>query len=172
MDYNCFADNLVYRETVCQKNRQGSAAIAKQGRQISCVVGVSAAVWVIVGHDVCKLVAGIACAGSAAVDMEAENTLAARSISFGKSGDLSKYYRAVLRLIKTHESVQIGISIAAVQNCDRLGLTLKQRYDWELWAVVQNSVHGKNLLRHCMQLLMPVFTFGCALHTIEQEVVL
>lgn len=54
VDDHRFAENVVYTESVCQEYGKGVPVISPQGQQVPGMIGMSAAVGVIVSSGVCK----------------------------------------------------------------------------------------------------------------------
>ena len=83
MDDDRSADDITDAEPISQEYLKRAAVIFKQRRQVACMMGMWAVVWVIMSHRVGKHI--VMCSGAAvsAVDVEGKNTV---STVLGGSG--------------------------------------------------------------------------------------
>lgn len=83
-----FSQDLAHREAIRQKGHKGKAIVAEQRRKVARVMGMPAAVRIVVGAHIRKRVRGIPGARSSLVDMKAKDSLAAGRCAMGKSPNL------------------------------------------------------------------------------------
>ena len=81
VDNHCFTENIIYIESVCEEYVKGIPAISPQRQQVSGMIGMPAAVGVIVCSGVCKGISLISGARAAAVNVKSKYPAAA--IRFG-----------------------------------------------------------------------------------------
>lgn len=82
MNYNGFADNLICRKAVCQKDRKGISAAYEKRRKITCVIGVRALTWIIMSTCAREGVGFGSVTACACVNMKSED----RAFAFAHRG--------------------------------------------------------------------------------------
>ena len=111
-DYGA-ADDVLHTEAVCEKNREGMAAAAEEGRQISGVLGVRAVVRIEMAPNVGKGVAAVAGTAGPGMDVKGENRVAAGPLRLRQAGDMGRNQHAPAGLIKAHHSTDVRMLVAA-----------------------------------------------------------
>jgi len=113
MNDNGPADYLIHRKAAGQKQGERKPVVAEQWRQVSGMVRMFAAVWVIVGHGVCEGVVHIAAAVGSLVDMKPEYPFMTGRIRVRKSADLSQDDHTFPGLVKPYRARQAGTAFTA-----------------------------------------------------------
>lgn len=121
VDNDRFADDLLHSEAAGQKQGQGSSPAFQQGRQVSGVVGMLAAIGIIMGHGVGEGVAHVAGAAAAGVDVEAEEAPLAGGVEMGQTAELGADEDASIGLVEPHHARYVRVAFAARDACRRLG---------------------------------------------------
>ena len=108
------AANDVFRaEVVREKDGEGVAAAAKEGRQVPGVLGVGAIVRIEVAPNIGKGVAAAAGAAGSGMDVKGENRVAAGTFRFRQAGNMGRHNDAPAGLIKAHHSTDVRVLVAA-----------------------------------------------------------
>lgn len=97
-----------------QEGGKSKAVITEQGRHIPGMLGMGAALRVIMGAGVCKGVAGVSCAAAAAVYVKGKNRVLTCPFRRGQAGDLSHYDHTLHGLEKPHCAADVWIVAAAL----------------------------------------------------------
>ena len=126
MKDDCFSYNFLYGESVGQESRKRIATVSEEGREISRVTGVRAAVRVIVTARIGKRIVGITRAGASVMNVKTENGGFAASCGGGEPCDLGNDQGAErsgvelndatdFRVIDTADDFGVGLRTAAKQ---------------------------------------------------------
>ena len=111
-DYGA-ADDILHAEAVREKDGEGVAAAAKEGRQIPGVLGVGAVVRIEVAPNVGKGVAAAAGAAGSGMDVKGKNRVAAGPFRLRQAGDMGRYNHAPAGLIKAQHPADVRVLVAA-----------------------------------------------------------
>ena len=125
MNDHGFPKDLPDGKPVGEKNLEGVAAVAEQGRQVACVIGMGAGPGVIVGQGVCKRLLRSHAAHRTRVDVEREDTAGAAARGLGQAGHLRGDHSAPHGLIKENGAGDAGIGVASPDAGICLGLPPK-----------------------------------------------
>lgn len=79
------ANHLVDGKTIGQKQGKGKPVVPEQQRQIPGVIGMPAAIGIVMGHGVRKRIAHIAAAVGSLVDVEPKDPLLAGNVRLGQA---------------------------------------------------------------------------------------
>lgn len=107
------ADDILHAEAVREKDGEGVAAAAKEGRQIPGVLGVGAVVRIEVAPNVGKGVAAAAGAAGPGMDVKGENRVAAGPLRLRQAGDMGRNQHAPAGLIKAQHPADVRVLVAA-----------------------------------------------------------
>ena len=113
MDDYRFADYIGYRETVGEAHAYRVTARSEQRREVTRVVRMCAAVWVIVTERVRKRIVGVTRARAAVMDVEAEEVVFTVVFTVRQSRDVGADEYAARSLTKYYCAVYIGVSSTA-----------------------------------------------------------
>ena len=111
-DYGA-ADDILHAEAVREKDGEGVAAAAKEGRQVPGVLRVGAIVRIEVAPNIGKGVAAAAGAAGPGMDVKGENRVAAGPLRLRQAGDMGRNQHAPAGLIKAHHSTDVRVLVAA-----------------------------------------------------------
>ena len=107
------ANDVLHTEAVREKDGEGVAAAAKEGRQVPGVLWVRAIVRIEVAPNIGKGVAAAAGAAGPGMDVKGKNRVAAGPFRLRQAGDMGRYNHAPAGLIKAHHSTDIRVLVAA-----------------------------------------------------------
>ena len=125
MNDHGFPKDLPDGKPVSEKNLEGVAAVAEQGRQVARVIGMGAGAGVIVGQGACKRLLRSPAAHRTRVDVEREDTAGAAARGLGQAGHLRDDHSAPNGLIKENGAGDAGIGVASPDAGICLGLPPK-----------------------------------------------
>ncbi len=114
VDNNGFSYHIGGRESAGDKGVVGGAVAGKEGRHIPSVIGVGAAVFIVMGKGVCKGIVGTSAARVSCVDMYPENSVFAEVGGFGKPVDGYGRHSPYIGCDKCGRAVYVGIFFRAV----------------------------------------------------------
>lgn len=124
MNNNGFANDIVYREAVSQKDTKRVSVISKEWRHISSMIRMFAAVWIIMHSSVCKRILFISAALASFMDMKTKNRAFADLFWAWKSEQLGCCENSVLCLIESDAAVNLRILSASSYNGYGMGILL------------------------------------------------
>lgn len=107
------ADDVLHAEAVREKDGEGVAAAAEEGRQVPGVLWVGAIVRIEVAPNVSKGVTSVAGAAGPGMDVKGENRVAAGSLRLRQAGNMGRHKHAPAGLIKAHHSTDVRVLVAA-----------------------------------------------------------
>ena len=113
VDNDCPANYAVDGKTIGQKQGKGNPVISKQRRQISGVIGMLTAIWIIVRHGIGKRIVYAAAAVAPFMDMKSENPFLTGNIRLGQAADLGEDNHSRIGLIELHRTPYAGIVLTA-----------------------------------------------------------
>ena len=111
-DYGA-ADDVLHAEAVCEKDGEGVAAAAKEGRQVPGVLRVGAIVRIEVAPNVGKGVAAVAGAAGPGMDVKGKDRVAAGTLRLRQSGDMGRHKHAPAGLVEAHHPADVRVLVAA-----------------------------------------------------------
>ena len=111
-DYGA-ADDILHAEAVREKDGEGVAAAAKEGRQVPGVLRVGAIVRIEVAPNVGKGVAAVAGAAGPGMDVKGKDRVAAGPLRLRQAGDMGRNQHAPAGLIKAHHPADVRVLVAA-----------------------------------------------------------
>ena len=118
MDDDRFPDDLSHGEAIREKNLKGSAAITKQGRQVTGMMRMETVLWIVMALCICERITFISRALSAAMDMECEKWTLTFPGRNRKPCDVSKHKHAIGRLIKPYLTANACVLLTALDVCN------------------------------------------------------
>ena len=104
MDDNCFPNHFIDRKPIGQTQGECKSIVAEQRRQVSGVVWMLAAAWIVMGHCVCERVIHVTAAVRSFVNMKPENPFLAGMIRLGQTADLGEDNHPGAGLIEPHST--------------------------------------------------------------------
>ena len=107
------ADDILHTEAVREKDGEGVAAAAEEGRQVPGVLGVGAVVRIKVAPNIGKGVDAVAGTAGPGMDVKSENRVAAGPLRLRQAGDMGCNQHAPAGLIKAHHAADVFVLIAA-----------------------------------------------------------
>ena len=107
------ADDVLRAEAVREKDGEGVAAAAEEGRQVPGVLWVGAIVRIEVAPNVSKGVTSVAGAAGPGMDVKGKNRVAAGSLRLRQAGNMGRHKHAPAGLIKAHHSTDVRVLVAA-----------------------------------------------------------
>ena len=107
------ADDVLHTEAVREKDGEGVAAAAEEGRQIPGVLGVGAIVRIEVAPNVGKGVTAVAGAAGPGMDVKGEDRVAARPLRLRQAGNMGRHKDAMGGLIKANHPAEVRALVAA-----------------------------------------------------------
>ena len=111
-DYGA-ADDVLHTEAAREKDGEGVAAAAEEGRQIPGVLGMGAVVRIIMAANIGKGVVAIAGAAGPGMDVKGENRVAAGPLRLRHAGNMGRHKHAPAGLIKAHHTTDVRVLVAA-----------------------------------------------------------
>ena len=107
------ANDVLHTEAVREKDGEGVAAAAKEGRQVPGMLGVRAIVRIEVAPNVSKGVTSAAGAAGPGMDVKGKDRVAAGPLRLRQAGDMGRNQHAPAGLIKAHHAADVWVLIAA-----------------------------------------------------------
>ena len=107
------ADDVLHTEAVREKDGEGVAAAAKEGRQVPGVLRVGAIVRIEVAPNVGKGVAPVAGAAGPGMDVKGKDRVAAGPFRLRQAGNVGRNQHAPAGLIKAHHTTKVRVLVAA-----------------------------------------------------------
>ena len=107
------ADDVLHTEAVREKDGEGVAAAAEEGREIPGVLGVRAIVRIEVAPNVSKGVTSVAGAAGPGMDVKGKDRVAAGPLRLRQAGDMGRNQHAPAGLIKAHHPADVRVLVAA-----------------------------------------------------------
>lgn len=104
MNDNRSANHFVYGKTIRYKQGERKSIVFKQRRQVTGVVGMLTAAWVVMRHGVRKRIIHIAPALGPRVDMKSQYLFMARKLGMGQAANLRPDDYPLSCLVKSHFS--------------------------------------------------------------------
>ena len=113
MDDHGTANDVLHTEAVREKDGEGVAAAAKEGRQVPGVLWVGAIVRIEVAPNVSKGVTSVAGAAGPGMDVKGKDRVAAGPLRLRQAGNMGRHKHAPAGLIKAHHSTDVRVLVAA-----------------------------------------------------------
>ena len=107
------ADDVLHTEAVREKDGEGVAAAAKEGRQVPGVLRVGAIVRIEVAPNVSKGVTSVAGAAGPGMDVKGKDRVAAGPFRLRQAGNVGRNQHALVGLIKAHHPAEVRVLVAA-----------------------------------------------------------
>ena len=107
------ADDVLHAEAVGEKDGEGVAAAAEEGRQVPGVLWVGAIIRIEVAPNVGKGVAPVAGAAGPGMDVKGKDRVAAGPFRLRQAGDVGRNQYAPAGLIKAHHPAEVRVLVAA-----------------------------------------------------------
>lgn len=122
------ADDVLHAEAVCEKDGEGVAAAAEEGRQIPGMLGMGTVGRVVMAACIGKGIAFIAGAAGTGMDMKGKDRVTAGPRRLRQTGNMSRHNHAPVGLIKAHGPMNVRVLPAAPYPGDGRG-PLSDAYD-------------------------------------------
>ena len=107
------ADDVLHTEAVREKDGEGVAAAAEEGRKIPGVLGMGAIIWIVMAANIGKGVAAVAGAAGPGMDVKGEDRVAAGPLRLRQAGDMGRHKDAMGGLIKANHPAEVRALVAA-----------------------------------------------------------
>ena len=107
------ANDILHAEAVREKDGEGVAAAAKEGRQVPGVLWVGAIVRIEVAPNVSKGVTSVAGAAGPGMDVKGKDRVAAGPFRLRQAGDVGRKQYAPAGLVKAHHPAEVRVLVAA-----------------------------------------------------------
>ena len=107
------ADDVLHTEAVREKDGEGVAAAAEEGRQVPGVLRVGAIIRIEVAPNVGKGVAPVAGAAGPGMDVKGKDRVAAGPFRLRQAGNVGRKQYAPVGLIKAHHPAEVRVLVAA-----------------------------------------------------------
>ena len=107
------ADDVLHAEAVREKDGEGVAAAAEEGRQVPGVLRVGAIIRIEVAPNVGKGVAPVAGAAGPGMDVKGKDRVAAGPFRLRQAGNVGRNQHALVGLIKAHHPAEVRVLVAA-----------------------------------------------------------
>ena len=107
------ANDVLHTEAVREKDGEGVAAAAEEGRQVPGVLWVGAIVRIEVAPNVSKGVTSAAGAAGPGMDVKGENRVAAGPLRLRQAGNIGGHKDAPAGLVKAHHPADVRVLVAA-----------------------------------------------------------
>ena len=107
------ANDVLHTEAVREKDGEGVAAAAKEGRQVTGMLGVRAIVRIEVAADIGKGVTAVAGAAGPGMDVKGEDRVAAGPLRLRQAGDMGRHKDAMGGLIKANHPAEVRALVAS-----------------------------------------------------------
>ena len=107
------ADDVLHAEAVREKDGEGVAAAAKEGRQVPGVLWVGAIIRIEVAPNVGKGVAPVAGAAGPGMDMKGKDRVAAGLFWLRQAGNVGRNQHAPAGLVKAYHPADVRVLVAA-----------------------------------------------------------
>ena len=108
------ANDVLHTEAVREKDGEGVAAAAKEGRQVPGMLGVRAIVRIEVAPNVSKGVTSAAGAAGPGMDVKGKDRVAAGPFRLRQAGNVGRHKHAPAALIKAYHSADVRVLVAAL----------------------------------------------------------
>ena len=107
------ADDVLHAEAVREKDGEGVAAAAEEGRQVPGVLRVGAIIGIVMAANIGKGVAAAAGAAGPGMDVKGKNRVAAGPLRLRQAGNMGRHEHAPAGLIKAYHPADVRVLVAA-----------------------------------------------------------
>ena len=111
-DYGA-ADDVLHAEAVCEKDGEGVAAAAEEGRKIPGVLGMGAIIWIVMAANIGKGVAAVAGAAGPGMDVKGKDRVAAGPLRLRQAGNVGRHEHTPAGLVEAYHPADVRVLVAS-----------------------------------------------------------